>query len=422
MDIKKYKSYIFTGNKTTCSGCGACVQVCKRKALSMQADEEGFLYPVMDVGKCVHCGLCDSRCPEIKDKSNSVSSFQHCYIATTKDDKYYKESASIGICTMLAEYFLQKGGVVYGCFLDEGSWTSCHIRLDDIKDISKIRNSKYLQSNTQLTFKQVQTDLLNGTLVLYTGTPCQIAGLKTFLNKDFDDLYTVDIICHGVFSPMLMPLEVKYWTKLFGAEIRNFRFRSKRVYKHSNGGMVNFDLYKNGKFKRHVERYAASSPSYFCYAYSGNGINYNLRLSCYSCKFKEQTRYGDITVGDPWGIDDSDKNGVKLTEDLTSRNSIRSLYSSNTQKGNMLLKEINQKLVFQEIPVEKAFVQAAVNYGEREIPQLREILFSSLKEKEYGKLVEYLFKCDLEKNHKKFKIRYWKSEVKKIIKRVLFFK
>lgn len=186
MDLK---SYIFTGKKESCSGCGACVQVCTKSALSMQPDEEGFLYPVMDKNKCIHCGLCDKRCPEVCDNSNKVIS-QHCYIATTKEKKYYKESASIGICTMLSNYVLNHGGVVFGCYLDEKIWSAYHIAIKDVKDINLIRNSKYIQSDTKQTYSEVKDFLKSSRLVLYIGTPCQIAGLKSFLHKDYENLYT----------------------------------------------------------------------------------------------------------------------------------------------------------------------------------------------------------------------------------------
>lgn len=422
MDLKNksFKSYIFTGIKETCSGCGTCVQLCKKDALSMQPDSEGFLFPVVDESKCIRCGLCDSRCPEVRNVSNKKENTQHCYVATTSDKKYYKESASIGICTMLSEYVLSLGGLVYGCYLDEDSWTAYHTKIEHIEDLDKIRNSKYLQSNTKQTYTQVKNELNDGRTILYIGTPCQIAGLKSFLNKGYENLYTIDIICHGVFSPKLMLLEANYWKRQFNCEIKNFRFRSKRIYKHVNGGMVNFDLYRNGKKCEHIERYAASSPSYFCYAYSGDGNNHNLRLACYSCKFKEKTRYADITVGDPWGIIGG-KNGLQLDKQLTPKNVIRSLYSANTLKGKKLIDIVNQKLHYQELPTEQAFVQDAVCYKIRPIPTQRDILYSSLNKMEYGELVESIFQCNLPMNHKTFNKWYWTNEIKNHIKRIFFF-
>ena len=152
---KELKSYIFTGIKTSCTGCGACAQICTKKALLMQLDEDGFLYPVMDADKCVQCGLCDSRCPEVKDYSNNEPD-QHCFIATTDKKEYYKESASIGICTMLSDYIVSNGGIVYGAYLDENDWTVYHIGVSNKDGVQKIRNSKYVQSDTRNTYYEVK--------------------------------------------------------------------------------------------------------------------------------------------------------------------------------------------------------------------------------------------------------------------------
>lgn len=412
---KQLKSYIFTGTKSSCSGCGACVQICAKKALTMQPDEEGFLYPVMDTDKCVQCGLCNSRCPVIQDQSNDGTN-QHAYIATTEDIQYYKESASIGICTMLADYVVEQGGVVYGCYLDEDKWTAYHIGVSDKDGVQRIRNSKYLQSDTRDTFLKVKQNLQDGKIVLYIGTPCQIAGLKSYLRKEYENLYTVDLICHGVFSPKLLPLEIQYWETLFNGKLSNFRFRSKRKFPRTNGGMVNFNITKTDGTKTYIERYAASSPSYHCYAYHGDGIGYNHRLSCYTCEFKSQKRYGDITVGDPWCI----KADLLKDEQLSYRNVIRSLYSANTEQGQFLLDKIAPMLYMQEYPISNVFVQDALLQQVREIPPKRGVLFEQLNSKEYGSLIESLFDCKLEYSHTQFVRSYRKQQVKNIIKKLLF--
>ena len=411
-----FNSYIFTGKKEGCNGCGTCSQICPKSALSMHADSEGFLYPVLNHNLCVQCGLCDMRCPEVNDHSNKDGK-RHSYIATTQHENYYLESASIGICTMLSEYVINQGGIVFGCYLDETTWTAYHIGVEDMREINKIRNSKYLQSDTRDSYAASKRNLNNGRLVLYIGTPCQIAGLKSYLHKEYDNLYTIDIICHGVFSPKLMPLEIAYWEKIFGSKITNFRFRSKRVYKLTNGGMVNFDVEKKGKIF-HIERFAGSSPSYHCFAYSGDGKNYNLRLSCYSCTFKSNMRYGDITVGDPWFIDDRIINNDKLE----SSNIIRSLYSTNTHKGWQLMQCIQSLLYQKEYPVDETFLQPAVLFENRIIPPMRAVLYDRLNKEDYGTLVERLFSCDLEEEHRIFVLSYFINAVKFYIKQIIGYK
>ena len=408
----KLNSYIFTGLKDTCSGCGACTQVCKHEALIMQPDKEGFLYPALNKDKCIGCGLCDRTCPVTGTETQNTWDNQHCYIATTSNKSYYKESASIGICTMLSRHVLQKGGVVFGSYLDEATWTSYHIMVENEEGLQKIRNSKYLQSSTLNTFTQAKELLCNGRIVLYIGTPCQIAGLKSFLRKSYDNLLTIDLICNGVFSPLLMPYEIAYWEDRFKGKIKNFRFRSKRVYRHVNGGMVNFDININNKWK-HIERFAASSPSYRCYAYAGDGNAYNHRLVCYCCPFKSEKRYADITVGDPWFINNNEINNPLLT----SRNVIRSLYSVNTSKGAEWNALIFNDILTEELSRKKSFCQPAVLPGSKLIPLERSELFSSLGKKNYGMLVEELLHCNLEKAHDDFVRRYKKDYIIRIIKK-----
>ena len=410
-----FESYIFTGNKSLCTGCGACVQVCTHKAIEMKNDSEGFIYPFVDEKKCVQCGLCDKICPVTGTNTENSGEEQHCYVATTNKEKYYLESASIGICTMLSEYVISNGGIVYGSYLDESDWTAYHIPVKDVNGIQKVRNSKYLQSTTGDTFIQVKEKLNQGVVVLYIGTPCQIAGLKSFLRKSYSNLYTIDLICHGVFSPKLMPLEIDYWEKRLGGKVKNFRFRSKRVYKYANGGMVNFDLNKDGTI-RHVERHAASSPSYRCYAYADDGMHYNHRLSCYNCQFRSQKRYGDITIGDPWFI----SNKVINNKKLRNTNSVRSLYSVNSAKGNEIISWVRPLLNEEELSASDAFTQPALQIITKEIPSKRKNLFSMLDQKDYGSLVEELLCCNLEKSHKVFAKKYRKLKIKRIIRKMLF--
>lgn len=413
---KEPHSYIFNGDKSTCTGCGACVQICPKQALVMKNDEDGFLYPQMDNDLCVKCGACDRTCPEVNDdQSNKDRKEQHCYLGTTSLESYYKESASIGLCTMLAESIVKSGGIVYGAFLDEEKWQVRHIQVSDTEGVERIRNSKYVQSDTGTTFAEVKQHLKDGKTVLYIGTPCQIAGLKAYLKIVPENLYTIDLICHGVTSPKLMPLEVKYWEKLFNSKITNFRFRSKRKYTQTNCGMVNFDLVqKNGKTK-HIERFAGSSPTYHCFAYSPDGINYNLRLSCYSCIFKSKGRYGDLTIGDPWLA----TKGVVKNPLLRPGKIIRSLYSANTRKGAELLKLAEEHLIQEEQAYDDTFVQPAVCEETRAIPSKRQLLFENLDNEDYGTLVERIFECDLEHEHKKFAADYYKKAIKKAIKKLI---
>lgn len=394
------QSYLQSHTKEFCTGCSACINVCTRSAISMKEDEEGFLYPVIDTDRCVKCGLCEKVCPYNKDCSNTPIE-QHSYIAITDRMEYYTESASIGICTMLSDYVLSKGGYVYGVELNEEDWKAYHVCIHDKESLNRIRNSKYLQSDPRNVYQEIKTRLKANEIVIYVGTPCQVAGLKSFLRKDYDTLFTIDIICHGVFSPRLMPLEVAYWESIFNSKIHNFRFRSKRVFKRYVGGNVNFDL-DDGT---HVERHASASPTYRCFAYAGDGNNYNLRLSCYNCHFRSEKRYGDITVGDPWFIDWK----KVINHKIKSYDGSKSIYSTNTEKGYRLFENISQYLVSEELPHNVLFCQPAVLDDKREIPSLRKEIYSNLDKEGYGQRIENLFNCNLEESHAKFVNQYMKK-------------
>jgi len=411
----KNNSYIFNQDKKLCTGCGACEEVCRHSAIKMVSDIDGFVYPVIDKSRCVSCMACDKICPVVNDRGSNSEFSQKCYVGTTRLKHYFLESASIGICTMVSELIIDKHGVVFGVELDEDNWSARYIKVVSKNDLYRIRNSKYLQSSTGNTFKEVKRLLQCGILVLYIGTPCQIAGLKSYLRRDYENLFTIDLICHGTFSPLLLPLEIKYWENKFKGKIKNFRFRSKRKYRRINGGMVNFDvIYDNGK-SEHIERHASSSPTYRCYAYSGDGYNYNLRLSCYTCPFKSINRYGDLTVGDPWGINDN----IFKKRNLSSSNPIRSMFFANTLKGISLIKQIQGMLDLQEITHKDSFKQLALIPCKRDIPEQRKVLFDNVNNIEYGVLVEKMLKCNLENSHRSFEKHYKIKILKKYLKCII---
>lgn len=384
------QSYLLTECKSDCSGCSACVSACAHEAISMQEDAEGFLYPFIDDSHCIGCGVCSGICPISKTQRNTNFDSQ-CYLATTRLEVYYNNSATIGICTMLAEAIIKLGGVVFGAWLDESTWETKHVKVVDLHELEKIRNSKYVQSDPGSTFREVDRLLRDGVKVLYVGTPCMIAGLKAFLRKSYDDLFTVDLICHGVYSYKLLQKEVGYWKQIFKGEIKNFKFRSKRVYHWDRGGVVNFDVIKKHNNSEHVEILGMFSPTYRCYAYSGNGINYNLRFSCYKCPFRDEERYGDVTVGDSWFM--GDKFPQIFTEE--NRKTGISLLLINTAKGFRIIDWFDGKLDLYGLDKHQAFVQPALLACDRPIPSERMELYGQIDKEHYGELVGRLLKVDI---------------------------
>lgn len=409
----KFKSYIFTKEKKNCTGCGACACICSHMALTMQEDEEGFYYPFLNREKCVHCGLCDVICP-VMSNSHQANEYlnEKSYLVTSKSPEYGLNSATIGLCTWIGQWYILHGGYVFGVVLDEEDWKAKYVCVHDLVTLEKTRNSKYLQSNASETYGEVKKMLLAKEQVLYIGTPCQIAGLKSFLRKSYENLLTIDIICHGVFSSKLMPLEVAYWENKFQGRLSNFRFRSKRIYPWSLGGVVNFDITDSEGRKKHVERHAKASPTYRSFAYSGDGKNYNIRESCYDCPFRDKGRYGDLTVGDAWGHAARYK---RLFNINNRKNGISSLLC-NTGKGKKIVDLLSDEFILTPVLASETFSQDALLPANRLIPPERYTIYQNPESLSYVDLVESVLHVDLEQIYRSFKRDYLRTRIKQFVK------
>lgn len=275
-----------------CTGCGACVQRCPKQCISWTQREFGFRYPQIDKDACVNCGQCEKVCPI--DKAIEVSAEQKAYAAVHKDDEVLAKSTSGGAFTAIADAVFAQDGIVYGAAMLDGMQVK-HIRTSGKDDFEGLRSSKYLQSDTGTTYQMVEQDLKQGKTVLYSGTPCQIDGLKNFLGKDYENLYTVDIVCHGVGSQAYFDKYMDYARERYG-KIKALRFRSKEYAGWSCGGGVvvvdSSDCLKKIPY-RDFDNY------YYSYFLSGDIY----RKSCYSCKYANTNRVGDFTLGDYWGVE-----------------------------------------------------------------------------------------------------------------------
>ena len=402
--------YIRTQDKKLCCGCTACSAICEHKALSMQEDSEGFLFPVLDNDLCINCGLCDKICPMGSDHQANSGQDQKSYLAISEHPEHYSKSATVGICTILARLFVENGGSVFGVCLDESTWKTFHICVSDNEGIERLRNSKYIQSDLRQAFSETKDLLKKGVKVLFIGTPCQIAGLKAFLRHDYENLLTIDLICHGVYSYKLIRKEVDYWEDRLHGKVSNFKFRSKR---HS-GGVINFDLKKTSSTEHH-EFFGPYSPTYRCYAYNGDSVSYNIRHSCYSCPFREQSRYGDITVGDSWFIDAA----KYLNIDIDWKNGV-SHFFGNTKKGRQYINQILPLLKWAEIPLEDVFKQPAILPAHREIPAERDQIYKAIDTDEnYAQIIKRLLHVDVEQLYEEEQRKLRKTEMKNFVKRIL---
>lgn len=275
-----------------CTGCGACVQRCPKRCISWTQREFGFRYPQIDKDACVNCGQCEKVCPI--DKALEVSAEQKAYAAVHKDDEVLAKSTSGGAFTAIADAVFAQGGIVYGAAMLDGMQVK-HIRTSGKDDFEGLRSSKYLQSDTGTTYQMVEQDLKQGKTVLYSGTPCQIDGLKNFLGKDYENLYTVDIVCHGVGSQAYFDKYMDYARERYG-KIKALRFRSKEYAGWSCGGVVVVV-----DFSDCLKKIPYRDFDNYYYSYFLSGDIY--RKSCYSCKYANTNRVGDFTLGDYWGVE-----------------------------------------------------------------------------------------------------------------------
>lgn len=322
--------------RNLCTGCTACVSVCKKKALTMIIDKEGFKYPHINKSQCINCNLCDKVCPA--EKRIVREKFPEVYCGYTKDKSTLFSSSSGGIATHFAKHCLSMGGVVCGCAMDDNMYSAKHIFITKPDDLDRIKGSKYLQSSLEDVFLRIKKYLKNETKVLFFGTPCQVAGLREYLtieNITKENLVLVDFICHGVPSPLVWEKYLKEEEQLNAAKAENVFFRNK------SSGWKNYSLLIN-----------FSDGTSFCQPITENlylrGFvsNYYLRPSCYHCNFKNENYYSDITLGDFWNVE-------KYAPDCGNKSGV-SLMIINSIKGSKLLSLLNNEITYKKIDFERA--------------------------------------------------------------------
>lgn len=342
--------------KKDCCGCGACANICPKAAISMKEDEYGYVYPYIDAGKCIECGACEKICDMKKPVQNKEFE-KNCYFAVRKDNEELMKSTSGGLFSVIAEYVLKQGGVVFGCTAErkDDEIKVFHKAVKDIKELKQIQGSKYVQSNAQICFSEVRECLQQGIKVLFCGTPCQVAGLKGYLRKDYDNLYTVDLICHGTPNVKFLNSFISFLEKKYHTTIQNFNFRKK--YKNCDTNtFFYFDMeMKNGKHKKVF----CKLLSYYGFFLSGDIY----RESCYQCKYACPERVGDITLGDGWGLD-------KLHPEYVDANggAIQIMYGSNS----VILNSPKAEKIFSQIKNDIVFYNASFEEVSRHNHQLLE--------------------------------------------------
>ena len=319
-------------NKKICSGCHACSNACPKNCISMQPDKEGFLYPVIDKTKCTNCGKCKRVCSVLNTAKTNKGV---AYACINKDENIRMQSSSGGIFTLIAENIINQGGVVYGAALCDDLSVK-HIEVDNCDDLNKLRGSKYLQSTVGDSYTSVKKHLNEGRWVLFTGTPCQIGGLNSFLNNTYDRLITADMICHGVPSPKVWHKYLQYREQQAKGKInieQKPQFRNKSTGWELYSVVLNFE--NNKKYSNKF------TDDLYMRAFIGN---ISLRKSCYNCKSKSLSRESDITLADFWGI-------KKVHHDMFDDKGT-SLVFVNSKKGETLFNNIKNQMKYCETDIE----------------------------------------------------------------------
>ena len=313
--------------KSDCCGCGACMNICPRKAISMTEDECGFVYPEIDVELCIRCGKCKKVCAF--QNTEEINYPLKTIAAVSKNKEQASNSASGGIFAAIAELFIKNNGVVYGAAFDE-MWNVSHREISKVEELHVLQGSKYVQSNIGLTYTQAKEKLENGKKVLFSGTPCQIAGLKKYLGKKYENLLTIDIVCHGVPSGKIFQSYIKYLENKEDGTLKYFTFRDKKIGWGING-CAKFET-PSGKIKE--KKLWQSASSYLYYFVKG----WIYRENCYYCKYAGKNRPGDITLGDYWGIEK--EHPEYLQSSGWDENKGISVVIANSEKGEKYLHQI----------------------------------------------------------------------------------
>lgn len=388
--------------KQNCTGCHACATKCPKQCITMINDTEGFWYPQINQEECIDCGLCEKVCPIItplkfEDYFNPVA-----YACYNTNERVRLASSSGGVFTLIAEKILKQGGVVFGAGFDE-NFNICHQCVERVEDLDKLRTSKYSQSKIGNMFKEAASFLDENRMVLFTGTACQIDGLKAYLNRPYDNLITQDIICHGVPSPMVWDHYMNFRKKVDdGHRIKRVNFRQKDLGWKQYRVLINYDNEK--------EYCQTSAQDIFMKGFLNDLY---LRPSCYTCNFKGSKRHSDITLADFWGIENI------LPEMFDDKGT--SLVLIQSEKGKTLFKSIEKDLICQSVDMDEALKYNPAAIRPAPTPKNRQLFFQRFDKEPFDKIIRDLTKPSFKMRAKTAAVKALdklgiKEQIKKVIK------
>lgn len=315
-----------------CTGCMACYNICTTGAIEIIQNEKGFYEPNIIAGKCINCKKCKAVCPEVKKREKH--NIKNVYAAWTKNKDIRKNSTSGGIFSVIATEILNEGGIVFGAIFDE-NFKVIHSYIKQKDDLIKLRGSKYVQSFIGNNFKKVEEFLKDGKKVLFSGTACQIAGLLNYLNKDYDNLITIDVLCHGIPSPKIFDEYLKNINSQ-NRKIIGINFRYKKPSWTTYSMKIDFD---DGK--KYIK---SNQKDPFLRGFAEDYITKDI---CASCQYATTKRISDITIADFWGY---------ISDEFNTRNTENgiSLIIENTEKADEIIRKIKKQLVIREKSIQEA--------------------------------------------------------------------
>lgn len=360
--------YFINKNDYDCSGCTACMNICSHNAITMEKNEEGFLYPVRHNDICVNCGLCENICPF----EHPVYKNDSPLVYAAYDKKERTGSSSGGIFYTIARYVINRGGIVYGAAYDDDLKVK-HRSARTIQELEALRGSKYVQSDLNDCFKLIKDELKKGTLVYFTGVGCQVAGLYAYLRKDYSNLLTSDVVCHGVSSQHLFNMHLNYIGAKYNSKVIKYSFRELKYWITREKAIM-----ENGKI---LYKYDGNRSPYL-YAL---GLGYSDRYSCFNCKFAKLPRQGDITLADYWGVADSFP--------LLDTSHGVSLLLVNNSKGHNIFDKIKKQIVFYKSSLEDCVKYNINIIHPIEEPSIRKDFYNILEKDGYEKMANTILVC-----------------------------
>lgn len=359
-------------DKLECCGCSSCVQKCPQHAIEMKENEEGFFYPEIDKEKCINCGLCIKVCPQLKEIKRENERYPKAYAIYNKNKEELMQSSSGGVFSAIANYVLENNGVVFGATYDENLKVK-HIKVENKENLIKLKKSKYMQSEINNTYIEVEKLLKEGIYVMFSGTPCQVSGLKTFLLKEYDNLITCDLVCHGVPS-----------TKAFLKYLKALEGKNKKVisYDFRTKDKPEFEKLAKVEFSNNTKKYLKMGTDCFYNNFLAGNL---FRESCYKCKYANMKRVGDITIGDFIGV-------KEVQPQVYNRDGI-SIVIINNKTGEKLLNILQEKLTIQATTIEKIKKYNSNLSNPTVRPKVRDQIYIDIEGKKFIK--------DLKKNMSK---------------------